>query len=79
MSKYLPIGGFKWTEPSTFGITKEDQANTILNLKDDSNKGFIFVVDVEYPQVLHDLHNDYPLLPDKMMITKEMASPYNQK
>jgi hypothetical protein len=37
------------------------------------------MVDVEYPQEIHDLHNDYPLLPEKMMITKEMASPYSQQ
>jgi hypothetical protein len=79
MSKYLPTGGFEWIEPSEFGKSEEEQTKAILNLKDDSKKGFIFMVDVEYPQELHDLHNDYPLLPEKMMITKKMASPYNQE
>jgi hypothetical protein len=79
MSEYLPTGGFEWIEPSEFGKSKEEQTKAILNLKDESKKGFIFMVDVEYPKELHDLHNDYPLLPEKMMITKEMASPYNQE
>jgi hypothetical protein len=79
MSKYLPTGGFEWIEPSEFGKSKEEQTKAILNLKDDSKKGFIFMVDVEYPKELHDLHNDSPLLPEKMMIIKEMASPYNQE
>ena len=33
-------------------------------------------VDLEYPQELHDLHNDYSLAPEKMKVTKEMLSPY---
>jgi hypothetical protein len=38
VSKYLPTGDFKWIEPSTFGITKEEQTKAILKLKDDSKK-----------------------------------------
>ena len=31
----------------------------------DSKKGLILEVDLEYPPELHNLHNDYPLLPEK--------------
>ena len=48
----------------------------LANYKQDSKKGVILEVDLEYPQELHDLHNDYPLAPEKMKVTKEMLSPY---
>ena len=44
--------------------------------KKDSEKGSISGVDLEYPQELHDVHNSYPLAPEKMNVTKEMFSPY---
>ena len=44
--------------------------------KEDSKKGVILEVDLEYSQELHDLHNDYPLAPEKMKVTKEMLSSY---
>ena len=36
----------------------------------------ILEVDLEYSQELRDLHNDYPLAPEKMKVTKVMLSPY---
>ena len=37
---------------------------------------FILEVDSEYPQELHDIHNDYPLAPEKNNIPKEWLSEY---
>ena len=34
-------------------------------------KGFVLEVDLEYPKALRELHNDYPLAPDKIKIKKE--------
>ena len=36
-------------------------------------KGLILEVDLEYPPELHDLHNDYPLAPEKMVVREENA------
>ena len=32
--------------------------------------------DLEYPENLHDLHNDYPLAPEKLVVHDEWLSPY---
>ena len=37
---------------------------------------YILEVDPEYPSDLHDLHNDYPLAPEKLEISQDMLSKY---
>ena len=38
----------------------------IKNYNEDSEKGYIFEVDVEYLKNLHDLHSDLPVIPERM-------------
>ena len=33
-------------------------------------------VDLVYPKELHELHNDYPLAPERLTIKKELMSRY---
>ena len=42
----------------------------IKNYDENSNKGYILEVDVEYHKNLHDLHSDLPFLPERMKINK---------
>ena len=70
MSQFLPTGGFRWLTEKQ--IDQIDLAKYI----EDSNKGLILEVDLEYPEELHDLHNDYPLGSEKVKVTQEMLSPY---
>ena len=70
MSQYLPTGGFRWMTEKQ--INKIDLAK----YKDDSKKGLILEVDLEYPEELHDLHNEYPLGPEKVRVTEDMLSEY---
>ncbi|XP_068720420.1 uncharacterized protein [Montipora capricornis] len=73
MSQYLPTSGFKWLAKNQ--IDKIDLAK----YKEDSNKGLILEVDLEYPKELHDLHNDYPLATEKVKVNKDMLSNYCQE
>ena len=70
MSQCLPTGGFKWLTPK--------QIDKIMSktLLPDNEKGYIFEVDLDYPEDLHKLHNDFPLAAEKMKVTSEMLSPY---
>ena len=51
----------------------------MVDYKDDSKKGLILEVDLEYPEELHEKHNDYPLGPEKVKVTESMLSDYYQK
>ena len=44
-----------------------------------SSKGCVFKVDLEYPNKLRELHNAYPLAPDKIEIKRKMLSEYQLK
>ena len=50
-----------------------------MNIKSNSSTGYILGVDLEYPQELHDIHNDYPLAPEKINIPKQWLSDYSLK
>ena len=73
MSQYLPTGNFRW-------ITDEEINKIYLGkYKTNGKKGLISEVDPEYPRELHDLHNDYPVAPEKAKVSKNMLSRYCKK
>ena len=47
-------------------------------LSDDAEDGYIFEVDLSYPQHLHNAHDDYPLAPESLEIGHDMYSPAHQ-
>lgn len=84
MSQPFPTGDFKWryyddyhTQPSseqTYEHRKENWkcadywTKKTLEHADDNNVGFFLEVDIEYPDQLHDKHNDYSLCPKKITL-----------
>ena len=54
MSQLLPTGEFKWVMPD--------------EITECSDKGYLLEVDVKYPKELHDLHNNFPFMCEKMEI-----------
>ena len=70
MSKFLPTSVFKWIDPKEFDLTK---------YTGNSSKGYVLEVNLEYPKELQELHNNYPLAPDKIEIKRQMLSEYQQK
>src|SRR6218665_2237482 len=72
MCEPLPTGKFRF-------LTPRELEDFDLNSKsDDGLKGYILEVDLEYPSNLHETHNDYPLAPEKMVITTDMVSPHGR-
>ena len=72
MSQFLPVGCYKWNS------SEWDERN-IMNIKADSNIGYIFEVDLEYPKEIHDKHMYYPLCPEKKIIDDSMLSNYAKR
>ena len=71
MSEYLPYGGFKWLK-NVDGFDK-------MSISEKSLIGYFLEVDLEYPDQLHELHNDYPLSPEKLADSSDMLSNYCKK
>ena len=36
-----------------------------MRIRNNSSTEYVLEVDLEYPQELHNIHNDYPLAPEK--------------
>jgi hypothetical protein len=56
MMRKLPVGRFEWMTADE--LTHWQEHSCFLE------------VDLEYPEELHDLHNDYPLAPERMTVWK---------
>ena len=73
MSKYLPHSGFKWLNRKE--IDKFCLNSIECNFTEENNSDvYILEFDLEYPDELHELHNDYPLAPEKLEISHNMLS-----
>jgi len=62
MSQQLPVSNFKWMTESHLENWRE--------ISSQEGRGCILEVDLEYPKELHDLHKDYPLAPERIVVNK---------
>ena len=62
MCNPLPVGNFEWMSDSELKNWKNHSCSS------SQPSGSILEVDLEYPEDLHDLHNDYPLAPERLKI-----------
>ena len=70
MSQYLQYSRFKWLSE------KEISGFCLNSISENRSIGYILEVDLEHPSELHDLHNYYPLAPEKLEISQNMLSKY---
>ena len=63
MSQKLPVDGFKWVEN-----TSQFNNDFIVNYNENSDEGYFLEADVQYPEKLHQLHNDLTFLDKRMKI-----------
>ena len=65
MSEKMPYKDFKWVDIENTSV--KEVLNKVLL---DEDLGYILEVDLEYPSKLHDLHNDYPLASETMVLNR---------
>ena len=51
----------------------------VNSVSENNSIGYILKVDLEHPDELHKLHNDYPVAPEKLAIPYDMLPDYCRK
>ena len=73
MCQPLPVGGFEWLTKEEIGTMTRDHSKI---------KSCTLQVDLEYPKELHDLHSDYLLAPEFVIVngtSKLIPNPNSKK
>ena len=63
MLQKLPVNNFEQIED-----TSKFNENFIKNYDEESDEGYFLGVNIQFPEKLHELHNDLPFLPERMKI-----------
>ena len=66
MSECLPYEGFE--------LLKNVDKFDVMSINEKRPIGYFLEVDLQYPDKLHELHNDYPLAPEKLAVSSDMLS-----
>ena len=68
MSQPLPHSDFRWEDTETYAFSLKD-----------SSRGYVYEVDIEYPNNLWSTHSDFPLAPHHVNITYDMLCDYSNE
>ena len=71
MIDYLPYEGFEW-------LKNVDELDG-MSISEKSPIGYFLEVDLQYPDELHKLHNDYLLAVEKLAVSSDILSKYCKK
>ena len=64
MSRYLHYEGLKW-------LRNVDEFD-VMSINETSAIAYFLEVDLQYCDELHELHNDYPLPPEKLAVSSDV-------
>ena len=65
MPQKLTVNNFEWIKE-----TSQFNEDLIKKYNEDSAEGYVLEVDVQYLEILHELQNNLPFLPERMKIEK---------
>ena len=63
MSQKLPVNGFEWVADNY-----QFNEDFIKSYNEESDEGYFFEVDVQFPEKLHEIQNDLSFLPERTKI-----------
>ena len=67
LMQLLPIEILDWVNPKKFNVDHNYH---------NSSRGYFIEAGLDYSEELNNLHDDYPLAPEKINVAKEMLSDY---
>ena len=68
MPQKLPVNNYEWIED-----TPQFNEDFMKNYDERSDKGYFLEADVQYIEILHELHNDLLFLPERIKIEKSKS------
>ena len=77
MCKPLPTGQFRWVDLAQ--DSRFVDAPTLLAYPSEGSTGVFIEVDLDYPEHLHPAHNDLPLAPEKIIVSRAHVSPFQSQ
>ena len=73
MSLKLPMKNFRWLNRN------EIDSMNFIKIDPEGDTCYIMEVDLGYPEVIHDRHNDFPLAVESKVICENKLSPFNRQ